>query len=425
MFTSVHFQILNIALFHSILNARKGIANLAVSDHSDPRGDCKAADLKLPECEDKIKNWSSLPVDIKYYILAKLNYLDLYQAKTKSREFKNLIDSKEFQGWRGKVREGLLTTLYFFVRNGIWYCEGYDLITKAWMRLPPFINLPRLDPDSFKDHCICAAGCLICANVGKSQEQLIVFNPLTGNQKELPRLINRRNPVLMHMIVDSTSSYYKVIVAGSSRLGDEHLSKITEVYDSRTKLWKVTEELPGPLFALNEHQTGAYANNILYCIAFLEGDRGKGLLAYSVAEEKWLPDHTRPLPYSTTSNIVLLLVHDGEVYLFSEIEQERRIEHRIDALDQTLGQWRNVMTETKVGNPGLQTYPEYTCVSFGEGKLCVFNTIEHKGVVYEVQTGRRCETLAPQARSGRCDMSFFTLNAVAFVFAPKFIGVEP
>ncbi|KAG0610953.1 hypothetical protein M758_7G103400 [Ceratodon purpureus] len=404
---------------------QKSIAIIAVSDSSNSKGDCQTSDLKLPKSKDKVKTWNSLPLDIKYYILSKLSYLDLYRAKTQSKEFKDLIESKEFQGWRGKVQEGLLTTLYFFVRNSIWYCEGYDLITKAWMRLPPFTTLPNLDPDSFKDHSICTAGCLFCANVGKDQEQLIVFNPLTRTHKELPRLHHRRNPVLMHMIVHPKDNYYKLIVAGSSRLGDEHLSKKTEVYDSRTKLWKVTEELPGPLFALNEHQSGIHINGLLYCIAFLEGDRGKGLLVYNVAEERWLPECTRPLPYSAISNIVQLTENNGNIYLFSEIEQERRVEHRIDVLDQTLNEWKMVMTETKIGNPGLQTYPEYTCVSFGDNKLCVYNTIEHHGVVYEVETGLRCEMLAPPARSACGEMGFFSLNPLTFVFAPNFQGVEP
>ena len=284
-------------------------------------GEFEVADPPLPEI---IKTWRSLPVHLKYCILAKLDYLDLYRAKTQSKEFKDLIESEEFHGWRGKPREALLTALYFFVRNGIWNCEGYDLITKTWMRLPPFTSLPGLDPDSFKDHSVCTAGCLICANVGKAQDRLIVFNPLTRNHKELPRLNHCCNLVLVHMVAYSIeeAQYYKVIVAGSSKLGDEHLSKTTEVYDSRTKTWKLTDDLPGPLFALNEHQAGAYANGILYCIAFLEDDQGKSLLAYSVAEGKWRPDLTRPLPYSTSSNIVQLLESDGEIYLFSNIEQE-------------------------------------------------------------------------------------------------------
>jgi F-box interacting protein len=376
---------LSVAFFRSVLDIQKSLASIAVSDCSNPKEEAQTANLKLPKSDDTVKTWRSLPVDIKYHILAKLDYLDLYRAKTQSKEFKDLIESEDFHGWRGKAREASLTTLYFFVRNGIWNCEGYDLITKTWMRLPPFTSLPDLDPDSFKDHSICTAGCLICANVGKAQDRLIVFNPLTRNHKELPRLNHRRNPVLMHMVAYSKeeAQYYKVIVAGSSKLGDEHLSKTTEVYDSRTKTWKLTDDLPGPLFALNEHQAGAYANGILYCIAFLEDDQGKGLLAYSVAEEKWRPDLTRPLPYSTSSNIVQLLESDGEIYLFSEIEQERRVEHRIDVLDQTLGQWRSVMTVTEVGNPGLQTYPEYTCVSFGAGKPCAYNTMEDREVVYE------------------------------------------
>jgi hypothetical protein len=34
----------------------------------------------------------------------------------------------------------------------------------------------------------------MCANVGKAQERLIVFNPLTGKQKELPYLFKHCNP---------------------------------------------------------------------------------------------------------------------------------------------------------------------------------------------------------------------------------------
>jgi hypothetical protein len=198
-------------------------------------GECEVADPPFPEI---IKTWRSLPVDIRYCILAKLDYLDLYRTKTQFKEFKDLIESEEFHGWRGKPHEASLTRLYFFVRSGIWHCEGYDLITKTWMRLPPFTSLPNLDPDSFKDHSICTAGCLICANVGKAQERLIV-------------------------------------------------------------------------------------------------------------------------------------------------EQEWRVEHRIDVLDRNVGQCQSVMTEMKVGNLELQPHPPDTRILYGEGKPCVYNTMEDREVVYE------------------------------------------
>jgi hypothetical protein len=34
----------------------------------------------------------------------------------------------------------------------------------------------------------------------------------------------------------------------------------------------------------------------------------------------------------------------------------------------------------------LQIYPEYTCVPFRERELCIFNTIVHTGIVYDIQS---------------------------------------
>ena len=57
-------------------------------------------------------------------------------------------------------------------------------------------------------------------------ELLIVFNPLSGHFMQLPPLIHRRNPVLMHLIVDVVARFYQILVAGSSRPGDEAGSKL-------------------------------------------------------------------------------------------------------------------------------------------------------------------------------------------------------
>jgi F-box interacting protein len=401
----------------------------------------------LEECENEVGNrvacWGSLPADNLDHILTRLECKYLFQAKAVSKKLKTRIESDEFHGCRGKMlsREGKLTALHFFVReeSRVWQCAGYDLVSNSWKKLPPFQMLPHLNPVLFKDHSICGAHGIMCANVSASSsthEKMVVFNPVTGRWKKLPPLNRPRNPVLMHMVVDQAGTSYKVIVTGSTRAGDEHLSKVTEVFDSHTSTWTIVQDFPGPLFALNEHQTGVYLNGVLYCIAFLEGeDAGKGVVAFSVEEGKWLTHLSCPLPNPVNLNIVQLVESDGEIALFSEIEHNNRsVEHRIDILEEVVctnltgqgrGKWRNVMSETKVGSQaGLQVYPEYTCVPFGEGKLCIFNTIVHTGVVYDKLSGGHTgpTTLPAPTWRGSGEMGFYCMNPLTFTFEPSFKG---
>jgi F-box interacting protein len=378
--------------------------------------------------------WGFLPGDIHDMILSKLSYTDLFRAKLVSKRFHDHINSDGFHGCRGGMHPqgGILTALHFSAgEDGLWRCAGYDLVSRSWKKLPPFHMLPRLDPALFKDHSICGARGIMCANVSSSSsklENMIIFNPMTGRWKKLPPLNHPRHPVLMHMVVDPAGGSFKVIVAGSARAGHEHLSKVTEVFDSRTRIWTVSQELPGPLFALNEHQTGVYVNGVLYCIAFLEGeDAGKGVVAFSVEEGKWLTHLSCPLPNPRNLNIVQLVESDGEIALFSEIEPNpytRSVEHRIDILEGR-GKWRNVMAEAKVGSEaGLQVYPEFACVPFGEGKLCIFNTIVHTGVVYDIQSGNCVETLSSPDWSVEMPRlhGFHSMNPLTFTFEPSFKG---
>lgn len=397
-----------------------------------------ACSMEKAATSDEVKEpWRVLPLDIQDLILSKLPYKHLFQAKVVSKWFNNHISSDEFRSYRGSKHpeEASLTALHFSSgAHGVWQCCGYDLTSKSWKKLPPFHMLPRLDPTLFKDHLICGAGGVMCANLS-THERIKVFNPLTGRLKELPYLNHPRNPVLMHMILDSAGGSYRVVVAGSAKAGHEHLSKVTEIYDSCSGIWTVAEELPGPLYAVNEHQTGMYRDGILYCIAFLEGEQdvGKGVLAFSVDERRWLPQLSCPLSCPTNLNIVQLVDINGEIAVFAEIEPNpyiRSVEHRIDILEdvvvstcsgQRRGKWRNVMSETKVGSQaGLQVYPEYACVPFGEGKVCIFNTIVHTGIVYDVQSGKRIETLPSPTWRG--EMGFYSMNALTFTFEPSFKG---
>ena len=382
----------------------------------------------------ELSSWESLPDDIQGLVLKKLKYEDLFQAKLVSRGMKNIIESPAFLSSReGPCIEGLLACLHFNVKDGPLQWSGFDLVLKKWRPLPTLSCLPPPDMDLFKDYLVSASSGLLCANVSKSpqnEEELVVCNPMTKSRRILPPLNFRRNPVLMHLLADPKKNSYKVIVVGSSGVmttegHDVNLSRKTEVFDSLTSQWEVTGDMPGLEFGLNEYQTGVCINGILYCISHLEDGSGKGVVAYNVGAGAWLSDWRCPLPAPGNANSQLVEC-DGEVYLFSEHETGRAVEHRIDKLENTVGEprsrWKNVVRDKKTEGRGLLVYPQYACVGFGAGKLCVFDTIEHTGKVHDIRNGGHFD-LPPSPVTSSCkggNKLFHSLNPMAFTFAPDF-----
>ena len=386
--------------------------------------------LKSPKGIDEghEPNWGSLPDEIQGCVLSNLKYEELFQVKLVCTGIQKFIESPAYLSSRGDTvrKEGLLTSLYLYVKNGGLQWSGYDLVLKKWRPLPTLGCLPSPNIDLFKDYLVCSGGGLLCANVSSSlhSEELVVCNPMTQTKRVLPPLNFPRNPVLMHMLAYPATKSYKVIVAGSAGMTEGLiLSRKTEVFDSLTSKWEVTDDLPGSEFSLNEYQTGVCINGILYCIAFMEDGSGKGVLAYNVQEGKWLSDWKCPLPCpgnGSSFSIAQLVECDGEVYLFSERESSRTVEHGIHKLEHaSVGKWKNVVKETRTGGRGLLLYPEYACVGFGAGKLCVFNTIEHTGKVYDIRNAGLVEPL-PSIVKSKGGQMFHSLNPLSFTFEPNF-----
>ncbi|KAG0602505.1 hypothetical protein M758_10G018900 [Ceratodon purpureus] len=381
--------------------------------------------------KDQAGSWDTLPNDLQDNVLHRLGLEDLFRFKIVSKSSKELIESEAF----GKSQAAtlspktLFTAINYYIQEKAWRCSGFDLESKTWRVLPPFSpTLPAPDPELFKEYSVCGHGGLMCADISKSSQKgkLVVFNPLTMKTFALPPLLNPRSPVLVHLWVDSETKSYKVIAAGSSTASDEHLSKKIEVFDSKTSMWYDAPDLPGPAFGLNEHQAGVCVDGILYLIAFLEDDCRRGVLAFDVKKKKWL-DTSCPIPFSMYSNTLQLVETRGQVYLFSEQEQGGPVEHCIDLLQlpkpnagaMEKYQWKNVVRVKRSGGRGLQVYPEHTCVSFGDGKLCIFNTLTRDGVVYDMQDGKQLEVLQPPPVKQKGD-NFFSLNPTLFTLQPSF-----
>lgn len=387
-----------------------------------------------------------LPNDLFGVCLEKLpNYEDVIRAKLVSKYFKESIESYAFYRLRGIARpvEASLTSLYFFIKYGHWQCSGFDLTSGKWRRLPPLTYLPA--PQLTHQNLVAGGGGLLCVNVSQifDEEMLIVCNPLTQEHVMLPPLHSRRNPVLLHLLANPATNSYKVIAAGSSSDTGDGLSQCTEVFDSVTWKWTETGDIPGYDFFLNEYQTGVCKDGILYCVAFannkFEGKIicEKRVLAYDLEKGEWMPNWTclLPLQRDDTVHVAQLVECNKDVYLFLEYSsslcEEQSVQHELIAKLETsgtsdarsaVGKWKIVMKRERAER-GLCSYPEYTCVPYGVGKLCIFNTIEQTGVVYDMNLSQRegdhgQELPPPPAMQN--GYVFHSLNPLSFTFQLSF-----
>lgn len=317
----------------------------------------------------------------------------------------------------------VLTAVSYSVQSDKLQVTAFDLSTRAW---GPSFTVPCLqDPDTnlFKEYSISGDRGLMVANDSKSPDDahLVVFNPETGERRELPPLQYSRNPVVLRIKVDAPTGDYKVIAAGSSSMASPFSRKV-EVYDSRTSKWSSAADVPGPEFGLNEHQAGVCVGGILYFIAFLAGDGGKGIVAFDIEKCEWVEERSFPVPFAPESNILQLVECDEKLFLFSEQEHDNAVIHCIDQVG--VDELTSVVKVKKTGGRGLLVYPEFTCVPFGAGNLCIFNTLKRSGEVYDVGTGEKCDDLKAPENEIAAGENFFTLNPVSFALHPN-LAIKP
>ncbi|KAG0628585.1 hypothetical protein M758_1G037600 [Ceratodon purpureus] len=390
--------------------------------------------------------------ELRDIIFAKLPMVDVIRLQAVCKDFDKVKTNDTFKVAR-KMKEGSFGPNVFYLENNTtymtWQWMSYDFICQQWRKMPSFSSLPLPDIELFKDFFVAGGGGMFCIDVGKDViEELIVYQPLTKQKKRLPRLIHRRRPVLIHILVEEISNSYKIIVAGCSTNGSENLSRKTEVYDSCTRCWNESGDIPGPEFALNDYQTGVYVKKLktLFCVGFLPEDKGRGILAYNVEKGIWIKSILCQLPQSFLYNniqisaqimISQLLEYNNEIFLFSEEESGQEVTHSIHKLQefehfggidddgnniyQAEITWERVLCESRNGTRGLLTYPEFECLAYGKDKFCIFNTIERTGALYDIHFQSGVYTFNKQEmplfpRLKEDSLTFHTLNPMGYVF---------
>ena len=424
-------------------------------------------------------NWEILPGELQDKVVACLPLHNAIQFQSVSKTFQDILSRSSFLQPRSHhfPTEGKFTPTVFFIdsaKSG-WHWVGFDIISKKWSRLPSLSSLATPDADLFKEFLVVGSGGLLCVNISKQpdKEQLVVCNPLTQTTRAIPPMNFPRQPVVMHIILDKDTNNYKLIVAGSATIGSGELSRKTEVYDSTTCAWEVTGHVPGPEYALNEYQTGAFAEGVLYCVGFLDGGNvaTQGVLAYHVESGEWIHNWRCTLPslqccqHVTPSNNTQIFESEGSIFLYWEQEHSRTVVHsciaKLEApvdmsqyhssVDYTPTHdsplWSVQVNESSSASKGLSIYPEYIGVGNGPGKVCIFNTLNLTGSVHKVGDGPTTSPPPPldpmpeSIRQGLVSSSvnssgnetngsgssnnsgktiFFALNPLSFSFEPSF-----
>ncbi|XP_024360551.1 uncharacterized protein [Physcomitrium patens] len=392
------------------------------------------------------QTWNSLPPDIQGLILAHLDLTELFKAARVCKSFRDVLLRDSFKQLRPRLRpiECTLGPLLFCVEKKLWHLWGFDWKCRSWCKLPPFTDrIPAPDPELFKDFLVAGHHSLICANMGKASEpeKLYIFNPLTGEAQQLPPLNYRRHPVVISLQVTTPGRPdFRVIAVGSAAVGKGHLSKKTEVYCSVKRRWEVVGDVPGEEFSLNDYQTGVYCETqkLLLCTGFMV-DKSKGILAFDVGTNKWRAHWHCPFfrlrrmhtDLTIHFSIAQLVECNGFIYLFSEQEISGTVTHCIDRLDLGIEEtysWTRRLTLSRRGTRALLVYPEFTCVPVQENKLCIFNTVQRTGDVYDMSeeavniSHYQCLPTPPPLGNKTL---LYSLNPLSYSFQPSFGAVLP
>lgn len=250
-----------------------------------------------------------------------------------------------------------------------WSWLGYDSSRRKWQTMKPFTT-----PIHVKNVITSSKG-LLCL---RGENSLLVLNPMTGSQRELPLKEN-----VVQLVVDAESNSFQLICAASR--------KRTKVYDSQTGVW-TKRGRPLPNLALANH-IGAYCDDVLYCVAREERSGMWGVTSYDVKDTRaWGNISFFPLQTGETCLKAKVIQFGGEIFALVEKEND---EDDIGPRTKSLSLWKLERTSLKWRSAGIMpthsrqhlvNLDDFDCVAL-KNRICVLNKSTFKAVLCFISDG--------------------------------------
>ncbi|BBN15461.1 hypothetical protein MPTK1_6g19770 [Marchantia polymorpha subsp. ruderalis] len=197
--------------------------------------------------------WSKLPAEMFVKTMQFLPPVRVLQQRTLSKWVYQATSSVSFNHlyWkqRKRVNETWLLLVQIDMKGSFKDLSSYDFCLEKWYRLPRD-NLSNLNG---RIDVVASAGShLLCkGEFGNLPDKLYMCNPLRGTWRELPPMQKQRREPRVGVVhvqedpADVDGDAFKVVVAGGfCPWGHIKFDLSSEVYDSRTDSWKMTESIP-------------------------------------------------------------------------------------------------------------------------------------------------------------------------------------
>ena len=242
--------------------------------------------------------WDDLNEVVQDCILARLPLKDLFRCRAVCKNWDNAILRPTFQKTFDEVTSRLSPCPLLLTYGGADIVAAFEPTSTYWKRLP---SVAFCGGGSRYTSVRAGAGGLLCLirsriydddssssdedeDEGEEDEDdlIVVCNPLTKVWRELPPTYHKFYDVhVIHMVYDECTRSYKIILAGV-QTGVNHT--VSEIYDSTSNTWRIvdTKLPPNVELAPCQRYSSAVCNGILYCVAWDLGNKGAGVIAYTI-----------------------------------------------------------------------------------------------------------------------------------------------
>ncbi|KAL3694621.1 hypothetical protein R1sor_008272 [Riccia sorocarpa] len=229
--------------------------------------------------------WQGLPEDLIDRVLASLPLITLFRIRCVCRKWNSMINSPVFLELCSQVRSRESYFLLFPTLGEETVCSAFDTSIRRWQKMPSLGFLPP-----HVKYVDSAASGLLLFSVGSQTQSLSLYvcNPMTKRWKQLPPVMQKRTPIVRHLVVDRKLRRYKIILAGNIDLtypeSQRNPCTSTAVYDSTCERWFKCGKLP---FDVDLNWSSVYSDGILFCVANLVASSTLVLATFDVQRGTW------------------------------------------------------------------------------------------------------------------------------------------